>query len=519
MPSVKLIRAGQPSVVAANVAVKSNLLLTCTFNLVNAAEGLYDLLLDVSGATNSLPKAFQVLKPVALPGHWELMDMGVGTTPSIVGTQCGVSIGDGDNSGVQKMYATNRNAKFSEFAYQGSSWSCAQNPVSGNTAPFSDVLVADITHDGQAETYVAAQDNHVYQYSGASWGTKTDLGSGTNKMVALCQGDGNNDGEPELYAACADGHAYQFKYSAGSWAKTDLGAAPAALYAITCGDGDNDSQFEVYASCLDHNVYQFKYNGTSWATPVSIGAGGGTMFGLAVADPAHDGDMRLFGANEDHNLYQFQYGSPWSVTPVAAGKGSLYKVAWGDADNSGAFKLYTVCGDGHVYQVRYENSQWLTADLGSVQTSLYSLALGDADNDNQYEVYVLGDNSHAYQFKFIHVAPTLTPTATPLPTQTAVAVPGSFFKAYNSQINPAQGTQAKLRWYQPQDGAVKLTVFNLLGDKVVTLVNQVSYTSGQRHEVLWDGRNQAGKVAGSGIYIAVLEAPGYKSTAKVAVVK
>jgi hypothetical protein len=216
-------------------------------------------------------------------------------------------------------------------------------------------------------------------------------------------------------------------------------------------------------------------------------------------------------------VYQFRYqGSSWSVTTVASAGGPLYKAAWGDADGSGAYKLYAGCGDGHVYQFRFENSTWQTADLGSAQTPLYALALGDADNDNQYEVYALGDNSHAYQFKLVSLP---TPTISPTAANTPVYAPEKSFKIYHSQINPLRNEQARLRWTQPQDGPATIKIYNLLGDKIITLVNQADYTSGCFNEADWNGKTQSGKAAGSGIYIAVLEAPGYKATAKAAIVK
>jgi hypothetical protein len=486
--SVKLVRAGQPDVTAASVAVKSNLLLTCTFNLVGAIEGIYDLLLDVSGATNSLPKSFQVLKPVALPAQWKIADMGVGDTPAILGTECGLAVGDGDNNGAQELFAANRNTKISQFTSSGASWARAQIPPYANTELASDVLVGDVTHDGQAEVYVAAQDNHVYQYGGVGWANKTDLGSGANKMAALCMGDGNNDGEPELYAACTDGHAYQFKYS-GSWAKTDLGTAPAALRAITCGDGDNDSQFEVFASCLDHNIYQFKYNGSAWSMGNTI-AGTGITYSLAIADPAHDGTMSVFGANEDRNLYQFQKsGATWSTAAVGTGGGPLYKVAWGDADNSGLYKLYAAGGDGHVYQFRLEGSQWLTADLGGAQTPLYSLALGDADNDNQYEAYALRDNSHAYQFKFSAVMPTPTPRPSVPDFQGRVIDP-KYFYVYP---NPTHGVNVKFRFFLPQSADVKIKIYTPTNNFVWETSG--SYPGGWS-ELVWNASGMA-----NGVYL------------------
>lgn len=117
--------------------------------------------------------------------------------------------------------------------------------------------------------------------------------------------------------------------------------------------------------------------------------------------------------------------------------------------------------------------------------------------------------------------PGPTATATPSPTGTPIVtvVPGTFFKIYHSQINPMHGEQARLRWAQPQDGPVTIRIFNLLGDIVITLVNHGTYSAGQYNEVSWNGKTSRGAMAGSGIYIVLLEAPGYTTKAKAAVIK
>ncbi len=513
-PAVKLVSSGKPDVAAANVTVKNTLLMACTYNLVGVAEGVYDVLLDLSGATNSLPRTFQVLKPVVLPARWQVADLGAGDTPAISGAECGVSIGDGDNNGATDVFVANRNTKFTKFTWQGSSWAKTSLPPTLNTELASDVLVYDLDHNGTQEVYVAAQDNHVYQYSGASW-TKADAGSGTNKMTTLAAVDANNDGEPELYAGNADGCVYQFKLS-GTWSKTNLGTTLTAISALTVGDGNNDGQFEVYAAGADHGVYEFKYNGSTWSS-VALGTAGGVVTGLSVADPAHDGVMSVMGACSDGQMYQFKKsGASWSVTSVGNAGVALSKLAWGDGENSGAYKLYSAGANGHVYQFAFESGQWTMTDIGSAQTPLYALSLGDADSDNQNEVYVLGENSHVLRFKYVSLG-TPTPTVTITPEQQFI--PDKYFKLYHNQINPNRGEAATIRWCQPQSGTVTITIYNMVGDKIATLADRQEYTAGQYHELTWRGVNQGGQVVGSGIYIVHFRASGYDTYGKVAVIK
>jgi murein DD-endopeptidase MepM/ murein hydrolase activator NlpD len=62
----------------------------------------------------------------------------------------------------------------------------------------------------------------------------------------------------------------------------------------------------------------------------------------------------------------------------------------------------------------------------------------------------------------------------------------------------------------PTPSKVELLVFNLLGQRICTVV-QGNYESGI-HQVNWDGRNDAGKLVGSGIYLARFSAQGKHSS-------
>ncbi|MFI5238144.1 MAG: FlgD immunoglobulin-like domain containing protein, partial [Ignavibacteriales bacterium] len=56
----------------------------------------------------------------------------------------------------------------------------------------------------------------------------------------------------------------------------------------------------------------------------------------------------------------------------------------------------------------------------------------------------------------------------------------------------------------PQSAMVTLEIFNALGEKVRTLVNETQ-TSG-KYEITWDGKNSSGNQLSSGIYLYRLNA-------------
>ena len=76
-----------------------------------------------------------------------------------------------------------------------------------------------------------------------------------------------------------------------------------------------------------------------------------------------------------------------------------------------------------------------------------------------------------------------------------------------------------IRFGLPSPAAkVTLKVFDMLGQEIVTLVDEEKFDAGY-HTVLWDGRNQAGRRVASGVYIYRLQTGSTTLTKKMAMVK
>jgi flagellar hook assembly protein FlgD len=65
---------------------------------------------------------------------------------------------------------------------------------------------------------------------------------------------------------------------------------------------------------------------------------------------------------------------------------------------------------------------------------------------------------------------------------------------------------------------VTLKIYNLLGSEVATLVDNEQKVAGY-HAAVWDGRDKAGRVVASGVYVYRLQAGSFSSTKKLALVK
>ncbi|RMG39676.1 MAG: T9SS C-terminal target domain-containing protein [Methanobacteriota archaeon] len=69
----------------------------------------------------------------------------------------------------------------------------------------------------------------------------------------------------------------------------------------------------------------------------------------------------------------------------------------------------------------------------------------------------------------------------------------------------------------PKATHVELTVYNLLGQRIITLVK--GDKAAGRYEVRWDGRDQFGNRVASGVYLFRLKTPDYTRVRKMLVTK
>jgi len=94
-------------------------------------------------------------------------------------------------------------------------------------------------------------------------------------------------------------------------------------------------------------------------------------------------------------------------------------------------------------------------------------------------------------------------------------VPSGFIleQNYPNPFNPI----TEIGFSLPKMSKVNLTVYNVLGQEVITLIES-SMPSGN-HTVIWDGRNDLGSSVGSGIYFYRLKADDFEAKRKMILLK
>jgi hypothetical protein len=117
-------------------------------------------------------------------------------------------------------------------------------------------------------------------------------------------------------------------------------------------------------------------------------------------------------------------------------------------------------------------------------------------------------------------SPPMPPPPTAVEEERSGARPQRFALEQNVP-NPFNG-ETVIRFALPegragQDRTVTLTIYNLAGQRVTTVVNGV-YPAGV-HTVRWDGRDRAGRALPSGVYVARLQAGERVATRKLVVIR
>jgi len=160
-----------------------------------------------------------------------------------------------------------------------------------------------------------------------------------------------------------------------------------------------------------------------------------------------------------------------------------------------------------------------------------------SDNGEPYKIWLLnttltcstysGINGHTYSFYSIatdnvgntqdhvdSVAVTRVTTSVE-EDESESGLPGTFSLSQNYP-NPFNQT-TKIEFTLAHSGFVRLNIYDLLGKKVRTLVSE--HLSSGYKSVLWDGKNDLGKEAASGIYFYNIKAGDFSQTKKLVLLK
>jgi hypothetical protein len=138
----------------------------------------------------------------------------------------------------------------------------------------------------------------------------------------------------------------------------------------------------------------------------------------------------------------------------------------------------------------------------------------DVTDVNQYFYRVSAfDFSGNESNRSVEIAVALSPTG--VDESAGPPIPDSYALSQNrpNPFNPSTTIQYAL----PHSGEVRLVIYNVLGQEIRTLVNGLQQAG--YYTMTWDGRDNAGRVAGSGVYLYRITAGAFQQTRRMTLLK
>ncbi len=358
------------------------------------------------------------------------------------------------------------------------------------------------------------------------------------------------------------------RWDGARWLRVEIGTAALTSRGMVIGPARTDGVTRIYTAggnYISNSYYwqELSPGPAGWSSEL-LSPPTGVIDGMALGFPRYDNNMRLyaFGHGTDYFsdwLYEFVWnGSTWTYVPIVQGQpisrvvagnprakwgGWIYVEStygiyeWGDigygsrrwsllqlADTRPAGATLTLAaGRGDAYQnLYYTTSQqvWeirfvdsggpILYLVGSIDQSagaedaLVGLTVIKGRNDGVPRIYGLTARGWLYEWGY------LNPTPPPEKTTVGQPFPNPFF--------PGKQALLSIPLTLSQSGKTTVNLFTASGDLVLTLLDDEYRPSGT-FLLSWDGRNGAGKVVGSGVYVAVATGEGWRAATKVFVIR
>jgi hypothetical protein len=329
---------------------------------------------------------------------------------------------------------------------------------------------------------------HISKWNGSFWEYL-----GNFEMVT-----GIAELDADVYVSVSDRdksgeYGWVMKWNGSSWDAFGP-ALNGAIFDIAAVDGN------VYVGGKFTSVKHIaKWNGNYWG---ALGTGVDTWVNSIAVSSGNvyvGGKLDIAGHVEKWN------GDSWealgtkfngSVRAIAVSGNDVY--AGGHFTDAGH-------NENADYIAKWNGSSWEALGTG-LNGDVYDIAVSGND------VYVGGDFSAAggmpaAGFARWHVG------ITDVDEEDLIVHEYSLRQNFPNPFNPS----TMINYQLPMNTHAKLSVYNLLGQEVRTLVNGHQPTG--IHEVTWDGRDDAGRTVASGVYLYRLEAGGYVQSKKMVLIK
>jgi hypothetical protein len=395
-----------------------------------------------------------------------------------------------------------------------------QSPVVHKMWPRT-VVSEDFNGDGHADALVVFWGGPPQLLVGDGTGVFTDWTdqsglSSVNGFGSALPLDKENDGDMDLVFPVQGQEIVMENDGTGRFTDVSLQSGiidPDQTQTISAGDLNNDGFLDVVLVNwqTDPTVFINDGHGRFSLLPASWGL----LFGRGALVFDYDDD-----GLSDIIFYQQTYHGACVVfrnegnlvfedaSAEAGGVPGSFRAAAGDVNMDGEPDL--VLGDGLLWLNTagvFVDHTALLVDIGYGLGQLGRAHVVDLDGDG--DVDILGESSVYLSQLRQPGGPSDPSPPDPMPQQARLE------QNFPNPFNP--GTT--IRYLVSQRAHVILEIYNVAGQRVRTLVNQIQSPRTDGYRVRWDGRNNAGQLVGSGVYLYRLETAGSVQTKKMVLLR
>jgi len=481
------------------------------------------------------------------------------------GNSTGCTCADYDNDGDVDLFVTNEGPNFL-YANNGSATftRITTGPIANDNEKSTGAAWGDYDNDGDLDLFVTNakdQRNSLYINNGHGTFSKADssniLVSEANSSTGCNWIDYDGDDDIDLFVTNTDNRRnflYRNLGGGGAFEKVTSGVLVTdnkSSLGASWADYDNDGDLDVLVvngKSQSHDFYTNSGNGifsrrNFFANSTSDTVGVGSSWG----DFDNDGDVDLFMTTSEA-VHTNQISQGGFLFPIAGyyglvGSGRFFGRSGNvvDYDNDGALDFFVARfrSTNSLYRNDGGNNNWLKVRCRGIASNRSAIgakvrAKAMINGKPVWQLHEISSQTgHSAQNGLeahfgLSTAPLVDSLLIQWPsdsvsvlTNVAVnrvidvtesiitgvaerteALPLKFVLAQNhpNPFNPS----TTIKYELPQPAGVKLEIFDMMGRRVRTLVNQ-RQSAGQ-YTMTWDGRNEQGETIASGVYLYQLRA-------------
>ncbi len=427
-----------------------------------------------------------------LSENYLFMDFGANSVPALADID-----GDGDMDLFVGEYEGNINFHRNNETFPIPCWSrVTENYFAIEADDFSSPWFADMDHDGDLDLFIGRKDGkmdfyeNIGAFESAFWNLIPNeydfIDVGGYASPALV--DVDDDADLDLFVGQTYGKIYFYRNDGTSelpfWThlSENFESIDVGWYSTpTFGDLDSDGDFDLLVGNSEGKICYYRNDGTTgsfsfvFVTDFYDSIDSGQRSTPVLCDFDTDGDLDLFVGESRGGLHYYKNINLNSIRGWVTDQTSPLE----------GVQVY-LSGDRVDSTLTDSSGRYAFVGLPSGDYCVFR-------DPSSFQYCFSPLTSDTFEINFVGVTRVDESSEQNVPDRLQL------FPNYPNPFNPL----TNITYFLPTDAQVRLTIFNLRGEKVTELTDE-SQTRGWK-KALWDGRDWRGKKVASGIYFCRLQ--------------